>query len=104
MLNNIISNSIKYYNPYDPKPYLDIDVVITRSEAILNISDNGIGMNQEQLSRIFDMFYRASEDSYGSGIGLYIVKEVVDTLNGSINVESTIGEGSSFMITLPNLK
>jgi signal transduction histidine kinase len=55
------------------------------------------------IDRIFDMFYRASEISYGSGLGLYIVKNAVAKLHGSINVESVLGEGTKFTVVIPNL-
>ena len=65
-------------------------------------SDNGIGIEKDKLARIFEMFYRATEQSDGSGIGLYIVKNAVEKLGGSISVESKIGSGTIFTILLPN--
>ena len=78
-----------------------IDIVLERDNWV-TISDNGIGIDEENLSRIFDMFYRATEQSDGSGIGLYIVKNAVDKLGGQINVASKPGHGTRFNLLLPN--
>jgi signal transduction histidine kinase len=67
------------------------------------VSDNGCGIRDESIGKIFDMFYRASSTSVGSGLGLYIVKEVVEALKGTIEVKSVFGKGTSFEIILPTL-
>jgi signal transduction histidine kinase len=66
-------------------------------------TDNGKGIESAYLDKIFDMFFRASADSYGSGLGLYITRQVVKKLNGTIRVQSEPGQGTEFVITLPNL-
>ena len=70
--------------------------------AHITIADNGIGIKEAYLEKIFEMFYRATQKSNGSGIGLYIVKEAVDKLNGTITVESTFGEGTTFKLMFPH--
>jgi signal transduction histidine kinase len=70
--------------------------------ADISFTDNGIGIDEENLLRVFEMFYRASEQSDGSGIGLYIVKNAVDKLGGKISVQSKCGVGTRFHIVLPN--
>jgi signal transduction histidine kinase len=67
----------------------------------LKIEDNGQGIASEYHSRIFEMFYRANEQSKGSGLGLYIVKEALMKLSGTIDLESAPGIGSTFTIKLP---
>jgi signal transduction histidine kinase len=67
-------------------------------------TDNGKGIDNAHLDKIFDMFFRASADSYGSGLGLYITRQVVKKLNGTIRVQSELGQGTQFIITLPNLR
>jgi signal transduction histidine kinase len=69
----------------------------------IEVSDNGKGISQEYLGKIFEMFFRASEDSYGSGLGLYITKQVVEKLQGKITVESVFNEGTCFKIWLPHM-
>lgn len=102
LFNNLISNSIKYHNFEQKSPHILISANITEEAAQIKYADNGTGIKAEHLDRIFDMFYRASEKSNGTGLGLYIVKETVDKLKGSIEVDSVVGHGTSFQITLPN--
>ena len=67
------------------------------------MADNGKGISKEYLDKIFEMFFRASEDSYGSGLGLYITRQVVEKLHGKISVESVFNEGTTFHVVLPHL-
>jgi PAS domain S-box-containing protein len=102
VLNNLISNAIRYQNSQNPNPFVDIKVDTSDTETGIIIHDNGIGIRKELHQKIFDMFYRISEESVGSGLGLYIVKEAVNKLNGNIEVISEPGEGSTFTIKIPN--
>ncbi|MCV9386201.1 sensor histidine kinase [Reichenbachiella ulvae] len=104
IFNNLISNAIKYQNPDLTDSYINIEAEIDVKEMKLEISDNGIGIEESYLQKIFDMFYRASPDSKGSGLGLYIVKEAIQKLNGSIAVESTLGMGTKFSVVIPNIE
>lgn len=104
VLNNLISNGIKYCNPNQDVPYISINAEVDEDKAIIEIQDNGIGIAENHLNKIFTMFYRANQDNSGSGLGLYIVKETVDKLFGTISVKSNMRRGSTFTITLPNLK
>jgi PAS domain S-box-containing protein len=99
---NLISNAIKYRQLYNKKPEIHIKVHVDHLRADISFADNGIGISEENLARIFEMFYRATEQSDGSGIGLYIVKNAVDKLGGQINVSSKLGQGTRFNILLPN--
>jgi signal transduction histidine kinase len=67
------------------------------------VADNGKGIPPQHQGRIFDMFYRASDDTKGSGLGLYIVKETVGKMGGNIEVCSAVGAGSTFTIRLPRV-
>lgn len=99
---NLVSNAIKYRKLNHEKPLVNIAIEITDDYASIIFKDNGIGISTEGLQKIFDMFYRATEQSDGSGIGLYIVKNSVEKLNGSISVDSAVGKGTTFTIKLPN--
>ncbi|HEY9047411.1 MAG TPA: HAMP domain-containing sensor histidine kinase, partial [Ohtaekwangia sp.] len=102
ILNNLISNAIKFYwTGSDRKPFVRISLEITDAHYIITVEDNGIGIGEEHLARIFDMFYRANEDAQGSGLGLYILKESVAKLGGTVKATSVIGEGTVFTISLP---
>ncbi|MEN7546270.1 PAS domain-containing protein [Rapidithrix thailandica] len=104
ILNNLISNAIRFSNPYAKEPYVKITVKGTNEYVWMEIEDNGQGIAERHLQKIFEMFYRASENKPGSGLGLYIVKETVGKLKGKVGVTSRLGEFTRFTIGLPNLK
>jgi PAS domain S-box-containing protein len=103
VLKNLISNAIKYADLNKPDPTINIHVKINLNQALITVADNGEGIVSELKNKIFDMFFRASEKSNGSGLGLYIVKEVLEKLNGYIDVKSEFGLGSSFAVVIPNI-
>ena len=102
ILSNLISNSVKYHNYKQEKPFIEVKSYRINGEVFIGVKDNGQGIKPEFLNNIFDMFYRASDSSEGSGLGLYIVKDTVAKINGKLNVESTYGKGSVFTLSLPN--
>lgn len=101
ILNNLISNAIKYYDPSKPQPSIAIRASLYQNKFLLAIEDNGIGISHEHIHQIFNMFYRATTAAEGSGLGLYIVNETVQKLGGSISVQSEEGKGSTFTVQLP---
>jgi signal transduction histidine kinase len=103
IINNILSNSLKYQERSRQQPYINIDAELVNDKLKLVIADNGIGIDKHHLSKIYGMFYRASEDSQGSGLGLYIVSETINLLNGNIDIQSVVGEGTTITIELPNM-
>ncbi|HYG17472.1 MAG TPA: ATP-binding protein, partial [Ohtaekwangia sp.] len=102
VLNNLISNAIKYRDGNKANPFIKIEVHVEPATMTLYFSDNGIGISEEWQEKIFDMFFRATERSEGAGLGLYIVRETVAKLGGKIQVQSTLDEGTTFIITAPN--
>ena len=103
IISNLLSNSIKYFNPQAVQPWVDISVSATEEGVLILIEDNGIGIPGAMQDKIFNMFFRASEQSSGSGLGLYIVKETVEKLGGTISMTSQVGKGSAFSVRLPSL-
>jgi PAS domain S-box-containing protein len=99
---NLISNAIKYRRTDIDQSEINIHVRISNLSAEICFTDNGIGIAEDKLLKIFDMFYRATEQSDGSGIGLYIVKNAVEKLGGKISVASQVNQGTRFNIVLPN--
>ncbi len=102
IFNNFISNSLKFHNYEQKAPFVDIKVKTSPVNSVITISDNGSGIEEKHLPHLYEMFYRGNEKSTGSGIGLYIVKEIVDKLQGTIQVQSVMGKGTTFTIILPN--
>jgi signal transduction histidine kinase len=103
IVNNLLSNAIKYHDLNKANPLIQIYVTVSPVEATIIFKDNGIGMQPDLTDKIFTMFFRGSEKSTGSGLGLYIVKETVIKLKGTISVTSALHEGSIFTVQLPNL-
>jgi PAS domain S-box-containing protein len=99
---NLVSNAIKYRQLGNAKPEIRIEVNASDLYTEIIFADNGIGIERENIAKIFEMFYRATEQSDGSGIGLYIVKNAVEKLGGTISVHSESGIGTTFTIILPN--
>ncbi len=99
---NLLSNAIKYRNARK-KCLLQIQLDITRNEAVILFSDNGIGIEEKVLSNVFKMFYRGTEQSEGAGLGLYLVKETAQKMGGDITVTSKYGMGSTFEFKIPNI-
>lgn len=99
---NLISNAIKYRQLVSKDPEVSVKIHVDNLRADISFSDNGIGIEEKSLNKIFEMFYRATEQSDGSGIGLYIVKNAVEKLGGQISVASKAQQGTRFSIILPN--
>lgn len=101
ILSNLISNSIKYHNSSKPDKWFSVNAKEEGSQFIIEVSDNGIGIAEQYQQKIYDMFFRATEGSEGSGLGLYIVWETVQKLGGTIACTSELGVGSTFTLALP---
>jgi PAS domain S-box-containing protein len=104
VFNNLISNAYKYHRYDQSDPYIRIDADQHEENLIAHITDNGSGIPEQHITKIFDMFYRASETSQGSGLGLYIVKEALQKLGGTISVVSEVDKGSTFTLSIPLLR
>ncbi len=103
-LGNIISNAMKYrMERSDAESFVEVKVEVNQKEAVVWVEDNGIGIPDSHQAKIFEMFYRADDHKPGSGLGLYIVKETVEKLQGSVEVHSEHGQGTKFTLRLPQL-
>jgi PAS domain S-box-containing protein len=102
LLKNIIGNSVKYRRK-DINSFVKFSLTRKDGKLIMKVSDNGEGINTQHLDRIFTMFYRGTTSSIGTGLGLYICKEIVNKLNGDLLVESTPGQGTTMTIILPEI-
>ena len=103
VLSNLVSNAIRYRDVAKPDPFVSVNVQVNSQNAQISVKDNGIGIEEEYHDRIFDMFFRLSSNSAGTGLGLYIVRETIVKLQGNINVVSTPGVGTEFIIEIPDL-
>ena len=103
LLNNFLSNSIKYIDVEKEEAKIEVIVVVRRNTAKIKIIDNGVGIEEKHLDKVFNMFYRATQLSEGSGIGLYIAKEVLNKLKGTVKISSEPKEGTSVTIKIPGV-
>ena len=102
ILSHLIHNAVTFQDLKKTEKFVDIEVRVEKQYAVIEICDNGEGIAREDLNDIFQMFHRSSEASKGSGLGLYIVQESVNKLEGEISVASSKGVGSNFVIKIPN--
>ncbi|MTI21145.1 HAMP domain-containing histidine kinase [Fulvivirga sp. RKSG066] len=103
ILTHIIENAIFFQDTDKAERFVDIEVIVNQEQVKIEVCDNGEGITKENMDKIFRMFFRASEASKGSGMGLYLTQETIKKLSGTINVVSSKGVGSNFVVTIPNL-
>ncbi|HZY77988.1 MAG TPA: HAMP domain-containing sensor histidine kinase [Cyclobacteriaceae bacterium] len=101
IMNNLISNAIRYHNYNIQNPWVKIIISKVNNNIQVMVADNGHGINEEHKDKIFEMFFHASNSPLGSGLGLFIVKETVEKMNGKIMLSTTEGEGACFRIDVP---
>ncbi|UOG72855.1 PAS domain-containing sensor histidine kinase [Hymenobacter tibetensis] len=97
---NLLSNALKYYSP-DRTPHVRLRCFQVEGFSVLEVQDNGLGLNEAQQVRLFGMFQRLHDHVEGTGIGLYMVKRMVENVGGHIRVQSTLGVGTTFSVFFP---
>ena len=102
IFSNLISNSIRYMDITKEESKIDILIKGNEEEVSIVISDNGQGISADHLSKVFNMFYRATDNSNGSGLGLYIVKETLLKLKGTIRINSEVRKFTTIELKIPN--
>jgi signal transduction histidine kinase len=102
VLSKLIENAIQFRDENKSFNEISFSVNVNPTSCTIAISDNGIGIDPREKTNIFQLFYRATEKSPGAGIGLYVVREVVEKMGGTVVVCSTPAEGSNFVIEMPN--
>jgi signal transduction histidine kinase len=101
ILNNLVSNSIKYSDKKKPEQWVKVKSYRANEEMVIEVEDNGLGIRPKDQDRIFDKFYMSGDNKKSSGIGLYLVKDAVTQLNGKIEVRSEPGVCSKFRVIIP---
>jgi signal transduction histidine kinase len=106
VLSNLVNNSLKYLGEENPAPTLSISAQALGDYVRYSVRDNGIGIAQEDIDKLFRMFKRLTSQQtakiQGHGLGLSIVERFVKKMGGTVGVQSRVGEGSEFFITLPS--
>ncbi|WP_158795766.1 hybrid sensor histidine kinase/response regulator [Pedobacter sp. L105] len=101
ILGNLISNAIKYQKDSEHQKVVDIHIDVSPYKVDISITDNGLGILNEHLEKIFTQFFK-TKNNKGSGLGLFIVKEALNKIDGKISVRSSLNQGTTFKITIPN--
>ena len=102
ILENLISNAYKYSSTHRRDGFVQVEVKVTPQKAHIEVRDNGQGIDAVHQEKIFTMFYRASEQASGSGLGLYLVKDTIEKMGGTITVSSAVGQGTCFIVDIPS--
>jgi len=98
---NLVENAIRFQKKMGTNRFIRIVTAQVDQQVIMTVQDNGIGIQPEYMDRIFDMYFRGSEQSRGNGIGLYLVKKALKLMHGTIRVESEYEVGTTFTVTIP---
>jgi signal transduction histidine kinase len=101
VLLNLLNNAVKYS---DEEKYILVKVRKDMTSALISVTDHGVGISKDELKKIFDKFYRVStartKETHGSGLGLTLSKHIIEAHGGTIEVESEVGKGSTFLVRL----
>lgn len=103
ILSNLISNAIKYHDPSKEIQRVKLTSYADELNVIIEVEDNGLGIEEANLSKLFNMYYMVNAMERSSGIGLYILKDTLKLMHGNIEARSKVGEGSCFTISLPKI-
>jgi two-component system, sensor histidine kinase and response regulator len=103
ILNNLISNALKFQREDETNAFVHIAFTQNEKESVISVKDNGMGFSPEYKDKIYKMFFRGTSKVHGTGMGLYIVKEAVRSISGQIEVRTEPGKGTEFIVTVPDL-
>jgi signal transduction histidine kinase len=104
VLNNLISNAVKYSSNRNNNAFVEIWSRVDEHSCNFYVKDNGDGIPDHLKDKVFEIYYRANNKTSGAGLGLFICKEAVRKLKGTIELETKLGQGSTFSVNLPNSK
>jgi len=102
ILSNLISNAFKYQREEETDKYVKITANVKDGKANVTVADNGVGIKEDKINEVFNMFYRAKNDNTGTGLGLFLVKEAVEKVQGKIDLKSEFGVGTEITLILSN--
>ena len=103
IVENLLSNAIKYLDPAEDEPFVEVSTHNEPGYFLLDVKDNGLGIPEEQRHKLFHMFHRFHPKvAFGSGLGLYLIKQSAEALGGSIAVHDTQAKGTCFRLKIPH--
>lgn len=101
IINNLLSNAIKYSDDRKKNKTILIKTERQDNNIVIEIADNGIGIDKKYIDKIYDMFYVTSNNNKGTGLGLYILKRNIEKLKGKVEVQSELNNGTKFTVSIP---
>ncbi len=106
ILTNLISNAAKFRKQNGDRHKVKVSIHSDQGRTVISVMDNGIGIDEGAMPKIYDMFFKSNGTYYkqGSGIGLFLVKECINQMKGRVEVASQSGSGTEFIVTIPNAK
>lgn len=102
VLRNVITNSVKYRNKSQAEPWVKFELYKSKQRIYMRVSDNGQGIQEEYKVKVFDMFFRGTSEVVGSGLGLFIVKEIIHKIGGTIELDSAVNKGTTMTLSIPD--
>ena len=102
ILNHVLMNALTFQKTENPDKRVRITCCVDAEKCVLDVEDNGIGIEADQHQNIFKIFYQATGNPNGSGIGLFVVREALDKMGGTLTLHSQSGQGSLFTFSFPN--
>jgi signal transduction histidine kinase len=102
ILNNLISNAVKYSSNREGNAFVEFIAKVNETNCSFSVRDNGEGIPPHLQDKVFEIYFRANNKTAGTGLGLFICSEAIRKLGGSIQLESTPGQGSVFSVNIPN--
>ena len=103
ILRHLLINAFQYFRPEEPEHMVEIRIYVDSFQVVVVVDDNGIGIEKNYQEKVFEMFFKATDRSRGNGLGLYIVKSMVEKLGGQIFFESALNIGTTFHVIIPNI-
>lgn len=100
VLEKLIENAYRYSLPVE-NPQININISLQKNQLLMEVSDNGVGIPKHSLPQVFNMFYRASMLSDGNGLGLFIVRNLVEKLDGTVSIHSEEHKGTQVTVKMP---
>jgi hypothetical protein len=100
VLEKLVENAYRYSLPVE-SPQIDVNISLQKNQLLMEVSDNGVGIPKQSLHQVFNMFYRASMLSDGNGLGLFIVRNLVEKLDGTVSIISEEHKGTQVTVKIP---
>jgi two-component system, chemotaxis family, CheB/CheR fusion protein len=97
MVDNLINNALKFKDP-NRNPEIIITTKDLADYTLLSVKDNGVGIGKNELNSIFKMYKKLNTDAEGQGLGLFLIKKIIDASGGKVEVESEVGKGTEFKL------